>query len=471
MSGAESSQRLTLRQALELATERHQNGDLVGARRLCDEILKAKPDLGSALHLLGLIEFQEENKEAGLALLQRAEPLAPQDLQLKINLGRMLQGTKRYSESVAVLHQALEMDPGSKQARERLVAGYRSLAREEHNKSRTATAMKLVRQAMELDPEDPRTHFQYGESLLLAGALAQGFEHYEWRWKIEDFPNKPQKLKRPLWDGGPIDGKTILIHPEQGLGDSVQFCRYVPLLKQRGAQVIMAVGPPLAALFESLEGLDQMIGLKDPLPPFDCHTPVMGLPHLFGTTLETVPGANPYLAPKPEAVARWKERFADLKGLRVGVGWAGSAKHPNDRRRSVDPVLLLPLLGIEGIDWVSLQTADRRDDLAVFAEHKILDITDELGDFAETAAIVANLDIVICVDTALGHVSGAIGKPVWLLLSQPPDWRWMLGSTDTPWYPNHRLFRQPERDSWPPVIKAVRKALIEAAGAKAKRRA
>ena len=465
MSRAESKT-LTLRQALELGRERFESGDLAGARQVCSQVLKAQPELGTALHLMGLIEYQEGDKSTGVALLERAAERAPEDLQLKINLARMLQKLGRAAEAVTLAEAALRLDPKSAAARDMALTSYRVLARREHNKSRLAASMRAARRALELGPDDAKAHFQYAESLLLAGLLDRGFAEYEWRWKIEDFPNKPQKLGPPLWDGGPLDGKTILLHPEQGLGDSIQFCRYVPLLAERGAKVVMAVGPALHRLFGSLEGLAGMIGLKERLPDFDCHAPIMSLPHLFGTTLETIPGGRPYLTPPADAVARWSERFAGLSGLRIGVAWGGSAKHPNDKRRSIDPALLRPLVVLPGTSWVSLQTAERRAELAVFEGLELLDITDELGDFAETAAIAANLDLVLCVDTALGHAAGATGTPAWLMLSQPSDWRWMIGSSDTPWYHGHRLFRQPVRDDWPPVIEALKRALTEEAEAK-----
>ena len=463
MTGARTSgKRMTLRKVLEVARDRQEAGNLPGARTLCEQVLAAKPDYGAALHLLGLVTYQQGDKPGGIALLERAVESVPRDLQLRINLGRMLQTSGRAEDAVATLETALALDPGSDEARQLLVASCRILGRQEHGQGRLAASMRAMKRAIALAPDDPRAHFQYAESLLLAGNLVRGFEEYEWRWKIDDFPNKPPELGRPLWDGGAIEGGTILIHPEQGLGDSIQFCRYVPLLAERGARVILPAGPALSGLLERLEGASQVIGLKDRLPAFDCHAPILSLPRLLGTTLETIPDRVPYLSPDPQTEARWAERLKGLSGLRVGFAWAGSPKHPADQRRSLDPALLRPLLELPGTSWVSLQTPKRHDDLAAFEGLELLDLADELSSFAETAAVVANLDLVISVDTALGHLAGAIGHPTWLLLAQPPDWRWLLGITDSPWYPGTRLFRQPRPGDWPSAIEAVAEALAEA---------
>jgi hypothetical protein len=245
----------------------------------------------------------------------------------------------------------------------------------------------------------------------------------------------------------------------------VQFMRYVPLVAARGAGVVLQVQRPLLRLAAAtFAGIAQVIQDGDVPSPFDLHCPLLSLPLAFGTTIETVPAAVPYLALDPDAVARWRGRLAGAAGTKVGLVWAGSAQHTNDRNRSVAFDRLAPLLAVPGLHWFSLQVGERRADLAQAASSGIVDLADGLTDFAETAAAIAELDLVISVDSAVAHLAGALAKPVWVMLPHVPDWRWLVGRGDSPWYPTVRLFRQPGRGDWEAVVARLAEALARRAG-------
>jgi hypothetical protein len=276
---------------------------------------------------------------------------------------------------------------------------------------------------------------------------------------------------RTFWDGSPLVGRTILIHDEQGFGDSLQYMRYLPLLKAQGGRVILRCQPPLGRLLANVDGADQVLSVArgEPLPGFDVHAPLMSLPHLLGTTLETVPANVPYLHARPDDVARWSARMAPDRGFKVGLVWAGSPLHVNDRNRS----LTLEALGALTQDGVTFYSLQKGDAAAAAASPPpgmtLVDLAPDLHDFAETAAAIGQLDLVVTVDTAVGHLAGGLGRPVWILLSAAHDPRWMTEREDTPWYPRTRLFRQRRDEAWPTVLTRVAMALREAVGSGAAR--
>jgi len=253
----------------------------------------------------------------------------------------------------------------------------------------------------------------------------------------------------------PVEGKTILLYHEQGLGDTLQFIRYAQPLSQAGARVVVQVQAPLVPLLRGVTGAERVISSTDQLPSFDLHCPLMSLPLAFGTTLETIPARTPYVSAPAERIAAWKERLGEATTPRVGIAWSGNPKHGNDRNRSIDLKALLPLLAL-GIEVVSVQKDVREADRAVLsAQPQIRDFGSELEDFADTAALVTLLDLVVSVDTAPAHLAGALGRPVWVLLPFSPDWRWLLDREDSPWYPTARLFRQTTFGDWNSVTRRL----------------
>ncbi len=296
---------------------------------------------------------------------------------------------------------------------------------------------------LEIRPDYAEAHYNLAMHLLLHGDFERGWKEYEWRKRMKSAIGV-REFSQPMWDGGDLNGKTILLWGEQGLGDVIQFARYVPLLLERGAKVVLESYMPLARLMQHSLGGVKIAIAGQALPLFDVHFPLLSLPLAMGTTLATIPTRTPYLAASAELVRSWGRRFNESeRSLRVGLVWAGRSSHINDRNRSMKLNLLAGLKDVAGISFYSLQKGPARAQIAqsVFAGSSI-DWTDKLDDFADTTALVANLDLVIGVDTAVAHLAGAIGKPVWVLLSTPPDWRWLLKRADSPWYPTMRLFRQ-----------------------------
>jgi tetratricopeptide (TPR) repeat protein len=296
--------------------------------------------------------------------------------------------------------------------------------------------------------------------LLLAGDFTAGFADYEARFAAMKAVDQ-RVYSQPRWDGSPLRGRSILVYGEQGFGDALQFSRYVPLLAEQGARVILEVQRPLVSLLASIKGVERIVP-KSATPPFtDFHIPILSLPHIFGTTLETVPASVPYITPPETSVAAWRKQTGAEPGiLRVGLAWAGKERpYPN---RSCPPENLAPLLAINGIRFYSLQIGEHdRLPLPPELAVQVIDLTGGIEDFADTAALIANLDLVITIDTAVAHLAGALGKPVWVLLPRLADWRWLEGRDDSPWYPTMRLFRQQQPGDWPPVMDAVVRALRE----------
>ena len=297
----------------------------------------------------------------------------------------------------------------------------------------------------------------------MQGDFPEGWMEYEWRWKCKDFPSQRQSFGQPQWGGDSLQGRTLLLHAEQGLGDAVQFIRYLPLAAQRGGRIILGCRPELQRLLQTAAPDLQVLAGGQFLPPFDVHCPLLGLPRLFATDLTNIPRNVPYLHADSADAAIWRDRLADpSSSLKVGLVWAGSPANKNDRNRSLKLASLAPLANVPGVRFLSLQKGAAATEAKTPPEAmELIDVADELKDFADTAALIAVLDLVIAVDTAVVHLAGAMGKPVWVLLPFVPDWRWMLERTDSPWYPTMRLFRQTQLAEWEPVIAEVRARLHE----------
>jgi len=279
-----------------------------------------------------------------------------------------------------------------------------------------------------------------------------------------DDPRARLMLNTPWWDGSPLRGRTILLHNEQGFGDTIQMSRYIPQVAAQGARLLFMCQPPLVELLRKLDGISQFVFPNQPIPPHDVHCPMLTLPGVMGTTHLTIPNRCPYLKADAERVRQWSSRMPSDRRLKVGLVWAGQPSHANDHNRSVALAKLAPFGAVDNVWLCSLQKGkaaqqiyDRSNSLRMQNWEK------DLRDFSDTAALIANLDLVICVDTAVAHLAGALGKPVWLMLPFVPDWRWMLGRSDSPWYPSMRLFRQASFGDWESLISQVREALSEKA--------
>lgn len=293
----------------------------------------------------------------------------------------------------------------------------------------------------------------------MLGDFVRGWQEYEHRWTLSENHGRQREFAAPRWQGGELAGRTLLLHAEQGLGDTLQFVRYAPLLVRRGARVIVLCQPPLKRLLMEMEGIS-VVADDEPLPEFDLQLPLLSLPRAFGTTLATIPAEVPYLRADPVDVRAWGRKLDDKDHFKIGLVWAGNRRHLNDRNRSCTLDAFAPLAAVSGIRLYSLQKDAAAAEIQnAPATMRLVDVGKELVDFADTAAAITCLDLVITVDTAVAHLAGALARPAWLLLPFAPDWRWMLAREDSPWYPSLRLFRQNQAGDWSGVLTAVMNAL------------
>ena len=446
--------------SFECASRLLASGELAAAEVLLHDILHEAPDLVEAQANLALLYDRQGRAELAEATYRRVLALAPGLLQARLNFGLLLAAQKRFAEAEACHLRALQDDPQSVDAWNHLGVLYASHKQE-------AEAEQCYRTALALNPGHASAAFNLSYVLLRQGHYEEGWQRLEAR---DRYAALDRALALPRWQGEPLAGKAILIGLEAGHGDMIQFCRYTAQLKAAGARrVSILCHPPLARLLRRLPGVDDSIALGDGVadPHWDFWTPPLSLPYRFATRLDSIPGELPYLSAEPATVAAWAARLGAGEGRRVGLVWKGNPRFENDRERSLPSLnTLAPLADLPGLRFFSLQKGAGEDEAAA-PPFPLTDLAPDIGDFADTAAIVANLDLVITVDTAVAHLVGALGKPCWVLLPDyKTDWRWLDGRDDTPWYPGVvRLFRQPAGGGWSPVIAAVAAALGEFASA------
>ncbi len=514
---AEQPQRSSMMQAeVADALRHHQAGRLDQAAACYRRAIDARPDIPDLANNLGHVLTQQGRLDEAVACIRRAIALRPEFAQAHYNLGIALAEQGRLNEAVACYHRVIDLQPHIPEAHNSLgytleklgrldaavacfrtaialradypeahnnlghalgqqgqldasIACYRSAIDlrqsypEAHNnlgyalqeQRRLDAAGACYRAAIGLEPDFAEAHFNLALALLAQGDSAAGWREYEWRWKLPEGIKQRQTFSRPQWRGEPATGRTLLIHAEQGFGDTLQFCRYGELAASCGLRVIMQVPQPLVRVLRGLPGV-LVVATGEPLPAFDLHCPMLSMPLAMGTTIETIPAIASYLHADKVQVAAWRTRLgaagADRRP-RIGLVWAGASRTGTalaaiDRRRSVSPVLLAPLLELRALDFFSLQ----KGGVAAPAHFGLTDFMGEMGDFADTAALIANLDLVISVDTAVAHLAAAMGKPVWLLDRFDACWRWLDGRRDSPWYPTLRVYRQPRAGDWESVL-------------------
>ena len=419
---------------------------------VCDDVLpNHAPTLQArARALLALKKFEQS-----LADGMRANTLRPGDADTLNNIGACLQSLGREEEALVWFDRALERLPDSIEILNNKTSILGQLQRFQE-------ALALYDHIYARHMANPMTDWHLALLKMLLGDFEAGWAGREARWTIPD-PAPYPKFSQPMWLGQEsIQGKTILLHVDEGLGDTIQFVRYAPMVAARGARVILAVERPLVSLLSELPGISQCLAFSDqPLPAFDMHCPIGTLPMVFGTRLDSIPAETSYLPSPSEArIQAWDERLGPRDRLRVGLVWSGSRTHRNDHNRSTSLQVLSRLLDVDAT-FVSLQKDPRPDDKAELDKSDILDWTFEFKDLADTAALVKCLDLVITVDTSIAHLAAALGCPTWILLPWTPDYRWLLGRDDSPWYPTVRLFRQSETRDYASVIERVRLALLE----------
>jgi Flp pilus assembly protein TadD len=400
---------------------------------------------GAALHDLG-------RYEEAIVCYRHVIDIAPNMGEVHNNLGNSLMALGRFAEAVDSFSRASELLLSSP-----VPLAARATALQTLGKIPDAEAD--CRRAVLLDPAFASAHWNLALNLLLQGCYEEGWQEYEWRWLKPDFTSPLRHTDVPLWDGSHLAGRTILLHAEQGFGDTIQFVRYVPLVASRGGSVVVECHPQLVSLFEGFKGVTTVVAFSERLPEFDCHAPFLSLPKIFNTTLENIPGCTSPSVPV-ERLVKWQQRMSLYPGPRVGIVWAGSSIHRNDSFRSLPLAFLSSFAKLSDIQFFSLQMGDakRQLELSPLAE-RIVDLTYLIDDFADTAALIEQLDLVITIDSAVAHLAGSMGKPVWLLLAFAPDWRWLLNRSDSPWYPTMLLFRQKQSGDWGEVINRIHTVL------------
>ncbi|HEY2967447.1 MAG TPA: tetratricopeptide repeat protein [Casimicrobiaceae bacterium] len=459
-----------------------------------DRAIALKPDYAEAYNNRGVALGRLQRYVDALASYERAIALKPDYAEAYNNRGVALGELNRFAEAVESYERAIALKPDyanaynnrgialgeldrpaeALESYECAIALRRDYAEALYNRGnalrdlhRHREAADSYERALALKPDYASAHWNLADCRLLLGDFARGWQEYEWRWKLEQRDNGRRDFQQPLWLGGEaLEGRTILLHSELGLGDTLLFCRYAREVAALGAKVVLEVQPPLLPLLADLEGVTQTVPRGAPLPEFDCHCPLMSLPLAFKTDLSNIPARIPYIRSNAARVAAWREKLREKSKPRMGVVWSGSMALRNDKR-SMALAEMLPLVG-EWAEWISLQKEVRESDIALLASRADLRyFGGELKDFADTAALVELMDVVVTVDTSVVHVAGAMGKPVWILLPfNPHDWRWMLDREDSPWYPTARLFRQAANGDWASVISRVNEELIRHFGAR-----
>jgi Flp pilus assembly protein TadD len=456
-------------------------GDYPSAERACRKVLEWDPGVGDAWFVLGVATQLRGKLAESVAYYRNAVRFVPGNAEAWNNMGASLSTLRRPEEAEPCLRRALELEPGYAQAHNNLgnvlgaqgrlneaVASYHRALQFKPDYAEVFDHLGLVLQAqgnlaeavgwfdkaVGHAPESGVIRMNRALACLQRGDFARGWEEYEWRFRCREHPILAQD--RPLWDGSLLDGRTVLLWAEQGLGDSIQFIRYASAVTSRGGRVIVTCPHSLTRLLATCPGVDQVIAQGATMPEFDCHAPLMSLPRIFDTRLETIPAPRSYLSADPAEEASWAEVLGPLDGLKVGIAWQGNPDHKKDRQRSFRLERFEPLAWMEDIHVISLQKGIGSEQLeALSGRFPIVDLGPRLTDFAATAALVRNLDLLITPDTALAHLAGALGVPVWVALPFASDWRWLLERDDSPWYQSMRLYRQPGWGNWDDVFERI----------------
>ncbi|MBF0397954.1 MAG: glycosyltransferase family protein [Desulfobacterales bacterium] len=475
---------------LDIALQYHQRGNLKQAKAIYAQILSQSPEDAEALHLLGVACYQEGDYESSIGLIYKAISINPLNYHFFINMGNVLQEFNRFEDAVSAYKKALSLNPTDPMIYNNLgnalqnlgmmdkaikvynmslrinptsATTYNNLGTGLKAKSMFEEAVLAYKESISLSNDFAEAHDNLGKILLLLGDFREGFLNYEWRLKHPSFLKVSGlgEFEKPMWDGSPFHGKRLLVHYEQGFGDTINFIRYLPMVKERGGDVSFVCQPPLEKLFANFPGIDLLHTVEETIDlNYDFYIPLLSLPYIFNTTLATIPASIPYIKPDKELSLKWHNRLIEDHKLKVGIVWASNSKNYKLRNRSIGLKAFTPLFDVDGISLYSLQKGPEIEEIKYISSNmKLIDYTNQINDFSDTAAFIDNLDLVISVDTAVAHLAGAMAKNVWLLLQKVPDWRWLLDKEDSPWYPTMRIFRQQEDRDWNSVIRSVKDAL------------
>lgn len=478
---------------LRLAMRHYNEGDLANAGRLAQALYTLNPQNAEAVHLLGLIASRTERLALAAKLLTLAVDLKPQQPRFRLHLGELYDKQGNHEAAEGQYRQAIRLKPDFVHAhvnlgnlyfatgmREQAIETYQTaiqldpkahvayynlgiIAQEEGDHE---AALVFFEEALQAAPDSPLTQVAKAFSLLTIGRFQEGWQTYEWRWRLPN--NAPRICEQPLWDGSDLHGKRLYLYTEQGFGDALLFVRYIKTIRDRGGYVILECRPELLSLFQHAQLADLCVSraADDASPPtfaFDLHLPLlslMTLPGFFAGPEPTLPERVPYLHPDPLLCQAWQARLSAIPGPRVALCWSGNPKTAVNRNRAASFSAFLPLWQIPGISFISIQKGAPVQQMRDHAERPpILDLDEELTDFAQTAAVLAQVDLLISTDTAVVHLAGSLGRPVWTLLHTAAEWRWMRHRLDSPWYPSMRLFRQSQAGDWASLLDQVAEAL------------
>jgi Flp pilus assembly protein TadD len=452
------------------------------------QLLQLQPNHAEARNNLGVMYAEQRQFAGALAYYDEALTLNPQYADAHYNKGNALRALERLSEAADAYENALRLRPGFAAAhlnrgialaglgrtldavaeyqlalrlQPRYVEAHSNLGLALAHLGRHVEALACYQRALELRPDFADAHYNRSLTWLAQANFAQGWPEYEWRWRLPESPPRP--VPQPLWDGTPLAGQSILLHSEQGLGDTIQFIRFAPLVQARGGKVVVECQPALVPLLRGCPGIDVLVGRGDALPAFAVHCPLMSLPRIFNAGVEPSPAEIPYLQSDPARVERWRREIAGLSLIKIGIAWQGSAGYRWDRLRSIPLAQFAPLAQVPGVRLISLQKGPGVEQIQE-VDFEVVDLRDKLDSdaaFVDTAALMQSLDLVITSDTAAAHLAGALGRPVWAALSLAPEWRWLLERSDSPWYPTMRLFRQRLFGVWADVFERITNELRE----------
>jgi len=421
------------------------------AEAACLAVLQDAPDMPEAMALLGCIIVRMRRLAEAEALLRQAIAKRPNVPQWHFELRNILRYDFRLDEALREAREAVRLAPQSAQMRN-------GLSQVHFDRGEYDLGYAAVLDGLACEPEHPESHLSLAHVMLASGNYRAGWIEYEWRFKSKIYENAIMKPVRPFWSGAPLPGRRLVISTDQGYGDSFQFARYIPMAAARCGGVTLLCRPPQAPLLARVPGVDRIAhDLKD-AGEHAAFSWLASMPHIFGTELTNIPTPIPYLTADPVRRAHWRARLAERvgsQGVRVGLVWAGNPDNTADWRRSLPLEALRDLGAIPGVQLVSLQTPLPEQDRASFAAMRLHDFSAELTDFGETAAVIANLDLVVSVDSGVAHLAGAMGMPTWTLVYEPADWRWLTRREDSPWYPTMRLFRQPRVGAWQEPIERL----------------
>ncbi len=442
---------------LSKALAAYQQNDDQAAQALCQAVLAQSPERADAWTLLGMVHKREGRIDEALAAYETALTHLPNYAEAHNNIGNIRRDQRRTQDSIDCYRRALQCDPKSATAWHNL-----GTLLDQHQ-GKATEALRCFDQALAIDPGNPNIHWDRALALLSLGRFDEGFKAYESRWQRGQ--PAPRQLKEPPWRGEALDGKTVLVYAEQGFGDALQFIRFLPAVTAHGGRIVLEVQSALCSLMAAQPGIVSVTAAGEALPAFDCHVALMSIPYIIGAGHAKLLRKTPYLNAPPDRLPAWRKRIPPEPLLRVGLVWGGNPNVKNDAIRSPRLQPLRPLFDVPGVRFYFLQKGPRREDLTqVDLPDGYVDLDSAIQDFSDTAAAIANLDLVISSDTSVAHLSGALSTPLWLLAQCAPDWRWALQDGTAPcWYPDARIFRQPAAGRWDSVVAEVVTALTSLA--------